>query len=294
MGISFAINVLDLIKGVWGFIKKMNKKEEESSSTPNEPMPSEEEIRQEYRKRIEEQIKILSGKNKTLHSLAIRELERIAENPDMNQELKQYICESLCQYLSKHPDSRPAFDALFKKDRIFVAMEKEIKNAKFVKLNLSEFHTIENVNFINCSFSDCHFHEIHFRNCNMHGGEIRKCDFKDGIKFDECFFKDIHIDNSYFRHVFFRGLSVRGGKLSSSVFLRSELFGASFINIDVENMAFHFCKFQMEDFNHCQMTNVKFKYKNNEAERLDMMQKYLSHMGYQPCIERSSMTLIVG
>ena len=294
MGISFAINVLDLIKGVWGFIKKMNKKEDESSSTPNEPMPSEEEIRQEYRKRIEEQIKILSGKNKTLHSLAIRELERIAENPDLSQELKPFICDSLCQYLSKHPDSRPAFNALFKRERVFVAMEKEIKDAKFIKLKLSSSHTIENVNFVNCSFFDCHFHEIHFRNCNIHGGVLHECNFKDGIKFDECFFKDVHIDASYFRHVILRNLSFREGKLSSSVILRSELLGASFINVDMKNMTFQTCNFQMELFGQCQITNVKFKFKDNEVERLELMRDHLSHMGYQPCVERSSMTLIVG
>lgn len=293
MDISFAINVVDIVKGIWYIIKKKNEKEGGASSTSNEPMPTEEEILQAQRKRLEEQIMLLSDPNKFLHYLAIRELERMAANPDMNQELKQYICDTLCQYLSTHPDSRPAFNALFKRGRIFVEMDKEIKDAKFIKLKLSSSHTIENVKFSNCTFDDCHFHEIHFRNCNMHGGVLHECNFKDGIKFDECFFKDVHIDNSYFRHVFFRGLSVRGGKLSSSVFLRSELFGASFINIDVENMAFHFCKFQMEEFRHCQMTNVKFKYKNNEAERLDTMQKYLSHMGYQPCVERNSMTLIV-
>lgn len=293
MGISFAINVLDLAKGIWNFIKN-NKKEEKPSPTPIVPMPSEEEIRQEYRKRIEEQIKILSGKNKTLHSLAIRELERIAENPDMNQELKQYICESLCQYLSKHPDSRPAFDALFKRERVFVAMEKKIKDAKFVKLKLSSSHTIENVDFVNCTFNNCHFHKNHFRNCNMHGGEIRKCDFKDGIKFDECFFKDVHIDNSYFRHVFFRGLSVQGGRMSSSVLLRSELHGASFINVEMENVTFQLCNFKMEDFRQCLMNKVYFEFRHSEQKELETMREYLSHMRYQPCVERNSMTLIVG
>jgi len=226
--------------------------------------------------------------------LAIRDLEQMAGNPDMNQELKQVICESLCLYLSKHPDSHSAFKALFKKDCPLVAKEKKIENAKFDKLRLSSSYTIENVNFVNCKFYNCHFHEIHFQKCNMHGGEFCECDFKDEIKFSECFFNDIHIDNSYFRHVFFTGLNVRGGKLSSSVFLRSALHGVSFINVDMENMVFQLCKFQMEDFSRCQMTNVKFKFENDEAKRLEMMQEYLSHMGYHPCVERSSMTLITG
>lgn len=288
MGISFAINVLDLIKGILNIIKKSIHKEEESYV----PMPSEEEIRQEKRKRLEEQIKILNGKNKDLHYLAIRELEQMVENLDIDQELQKYICDCLCQYLSKHPDSRPAFNALFKKDRIFVAMEKEIKDAEFVKLKLGSSYSMEHVNFLNCTFYDCHFHKIHFRNCNMHGGEIRNCDFKDEIKFSECFFKDVHIDDSYFRHVIFRNLSFREGKLSSSVILRSELLGASFINVDMKDLTFQICNFQMELFGQCQMTNVKFKYKNNEVERLEMMQEYLSNMGYRPCVERSSMTLI--
>lgn len=294
MDISFSINVLDLIKKIWNFLKKIIKMEEDSSPTPIVPVPSEEEIRQEHRKRIEEQIKKLNGKNKNLHSLAIRELERMAGNPEMNQELKQFICESLCQYLSKHPDSHTAFDALFKRGKIFVGMDKEIKDANFIKLKLSSSHTIENVNFSNCTFDDCHFHKNHFRNCNMHGGVLHECNFKDGIKFDECFFHDVQIDNSYFRHVLFRGLSVRGGKISLSTLLRSELHGASFINMDMENLGFHFCVFEKEDFSRCQMSNVKFKYKNSETERLEMMRKYLLHMGYQPCVERSSMTLITG
>ena len=292
MGISFAINVLDLAKGIWNFIKN-NKKEEKPSPTPIVPMPSEEEMRQEFRKRIEEQIKILSGKNKTLHSLAIRELERIAENPDMNQELKQYICESFCQYLSKHPDSRPAFDALFKRDRIFVAMEKEIKGAKFIKLKLSSSHTIENVNFLNCEFHDCHFHNIHFRNFNMHGGVIRKSDFKDEIKFSDSFFKDVRIDNSYFRHAIFSNLAVREGKMFSSVILRSELRGVSFIDVEMENMAFQLCKFKMEDFSRCLMNKVYFEFRHSEQKELELMLEYLIHMGYHPCVERGSMTLIV-
>lgn len=295
MGISFAINVLDLIKGAWNFIKKMKKEEEEKPSPmPNEPMPSEEDIRQEQRKRLEEQINILSGKNKKLHSLAIRELTRLAENPDFCQELKKSICESLCQYLSKHPDSRLAFDALFRRGGILISLMKEIKDANFVKLNLSRFHTIENVNFVNCKFYDCHFNKIHFRRFNIHGGEIRKCDFKDEIKFSESFFKDVHIDDSYFRHVFFTSLDVRGGKFSSSVFLRSELYGASFINVEMENMVFQICKFKMEDFSQCQMSNVYFKFKYSEAGNLERMQKYLSDTGYHPCVERSSMTLITG
>lgn len=288
MGISFDISVIDVIKYFWTFIRKWITQRKEPS-----PTPSDEEIQEEYRKRLEEQIRILSGKNKNLHSLAIRELERMARNPSLDEELKQFICGSLCQYLSKHPDSRPAFNALFKRDGLFGIMEKEINDVKFDKLNLGSSHEIENVNFVNCKFYNCHFHKIHFRNCNVHGGEFRECDFKDGIKFDECFFKDVHIDDSYFRHVLFRGLSVRDGKLSSSVILRSELLGASFINIDIEDMAFHFCKFQMEDFSQCQMTNVRFKYKNNEAERLEIMKEYLYNMGYHPCVERSSMTLTV-
>lgn len=290
MGISFAINVLDLIKGILNIIKKTIHKEEESYV----PMPSEEEIRQEKRKRLEEQIKILNGKNKDLHYLAIRELEQMVENLDIDQELQKYICDCLCQYLSKHPDSRPAFNALFKKDRIFVAMEKEIKDAEFVKLKLGSSYSMEHVNFLNCTFYDCHFHKIHFRNCNMHGGEIRNCDFKDEIKFSECFFKDVHIYDSYFRHVFFTSLDVRGGKLLSSVFLRSALHGVSFTNVDMENTAFQLCKFQLENFSQCQMNKVYFKFRYSEKEELEIMQKYLLHMGHHPCVERSSMTLITG
>lgn len=295
MEISFAINVLDLIKGAWCFIKNMYKKEEEKpSSTPNEHMHSEEETRQEQRKSVEKQIMLLSCKNKNLHSLAIRELERIAENPDLREKQKLFICESLCQYLSKHPNSRPAFDALFKRGSIFVSLKKEIKDTNFVKLNLSRFHTIENVNFVNCKFYDCHFHKIHFRNFNMHGGEIHKCDFKDEIRFSECFFKDVHIDDSKFKHVFFTSLNVRGGKFSSSVILRSEFYGVSFINVEMENMAFQFCYFEMEDFSQCQMSDVYFKFKDSEAGNLERMQKYLSYKGYHPCVEQSSMTLITG
>lgn len=293
MGISFAINVLDLIKGIWYIIKKKNEKEEESSSTSNYLMRTEEEIQQAQRKRLEEQIMLLSDTNKFLHYLAIREMERMAENPDMNQELRQYICDILCQYLSKHPDSRPAFNALFKRGRFFVGMNKEIKDAKFVKLKLSYSHSIENVNFSNCTFDDCHFHEIHFRNCNMHGGVLHECNFKDEIKFDNCFFHNVHIDNSYFRHVFFAGLNVQGGKISSSTLLRSELQGTSFINVEMENMAFQICKFKMEDFSRCQMSNVYFKFKYSEAGNLEGMKESLSHMGYHPCVERSSMTIIV-
>ena len=279
MGISFAINVLDLIKDIWNFIKKICKNEEE--------------IQQEQRKRVEEQIKILNGKNKNLHSLAIRELERMAANPEMNQELKQYICEFLCQYLSEHSDSRHAFNALFKKNRIFVAMVKEIKNAKFFNIKLSSSHTIENVDFVNCTFNNCHFHKNHFRNLNMHGGEFRECNFKDGIKFDECFFKDVHIDNSNFKHAVFRNQTIRGGRISSSVILRSELNGVSFIDVEMENMTFQLCNFKMEDFSRCLMNKVYFEFKHSKQKELEMMQAYLIHMGYHPCVERSSMTLIV-
>lgn len=128
MGISFAINILDLIRGIWNFINKTNKKEEDlPSPTPNEPTPTEEEIRQEQRKKLQEQIKILSGKNKNLHSLAIRDLERMAEDPQLNQELKQFICDSFCQYLSIHPDSHPALNALFKKKQHFCFVAKRNK-----------------------------------------------------------------------------------------------------------------------------------------------------------------------
>ncbi len=294
MGISFTINVLDLIKRIWDYVKILiDDLEENPIPASVDPTPSEEEIREKQRNNLEEQIRILSSKNKNLHPLAIRDFERMAANPDVNQELKQYICDTLCQYLSKHPDSRPAFNALFKKEHVFVAMEKEIKGAKFIKLKLSSSHTIENVNFLNCEFHDCHFHNIHFRNFNMHGGVICKCYFKDEIKFSDSFFKDVRIDNSYFRHAIFSNLAVREGKMFSSVFLRSELRGVSFIDVEMENITFQLCNFKMEDFCRCLMNKVYFEFSHSKQKELDMMMEYFIHTGYHPCVDRSSMTLIV-
>lgn len=181
-----------------------------------------------------------------------------------------------------------------KKNSIFASLQKEIKGVKFIKLKLSSSHTIENVDFVNCEFYDCHFHKIHFRNCKMHGVKIHECYFKDGIMFMGCFFNDVHIDNSYFRHVRFNDFQVRDGMFISTVFLRSELQNVSFVNVNMDEIAFQLCNFQREDFCQCHMNKVYFEFRHSEQKELELMQEYLSHMGYHPCVERSSMTLITG
>ncbi|MBO7100340.1 MAG: pentapeptide repeat-containing protein [Bacteroidaceae bacterium] len=244
--------------------------------------------------RLNDLLQRLNGNNTYLQHVAIVELLNMARKKELDKKIRELLCESLCHYLSSHSDCRMVINALFGKDSPFASMQKIIKGVDFVEQKLSGAYIVENVKFDECNFFRCCFHNTHFRNCSIIGGIISGCDYKDDIKLYNCHIKDVQMDNLYFRHTDFHSITIQGGKLSSSTFLRSELRDFTFLDIDMGDIIFEICKFQREGFTQCQMNNVKFKYKNSEERHLRNMQEALIHQGYQPCAELSSMTLVVG
>lgn len=242
---------------------------------------------------LEKFIKVLNGSESNLHRLAIMELCRISSQEEENAELRNVICDCLCQYLSSHSESQSAFNALFKKGSVFNHVKKEIRDANFNKLKLIRFYTIENVSFVNCRFNNCFFNKIHFRNCNVSGGEIRGCTFRDNNKISECNFKDTIMDGLYLRYTQFTDVKVRGGRFSSSTVSRSNFRGVSLFEMNFENLTFQICAFREYDFSNVKMKDVKFVFKKSNSISIKDMLEYLCHMGYKPSIEYDSGSIAV-
>lgn len=279
MDILNLINLLDWGRKVWNIIKRK--------------CPTPEKRRKELIRKVNKNIKILRDVDLGLQCMAIKELEQLTKDKYIDESLKEIICISLCQYLSVNPKSSLAFDVLFKRGRVFVTMQKEIKDTNFVELKLSGSYKIENVRFENCDFVGCCFHNIQFMNCYFTGGKITGCDFKDDIKWRRCHFRNVQMDNLYFRHTIFNFVTIHGGTFMSSTILRSDLNDFTILHSEMNNIVFEICKFQMEGFFLCQMNKVRFKFKNSENDALENMQEHLVNIGCYPFVERSSMTITV-
>ena len=250
-------------------------------------------LRDNELEKLEKYVRTLNTKNTIQHHVAIWELQRMANNNLEWHELHEKICDILCQYLSNHPDSHSAINALFKKESVFNEMKKEIHNAKFNKVKLGRSYSVNNARFSNCKFIGCHFNKMQFRHCIVSGGVFDDCIFKDGIKISGCKLIGVDMNKMYFRHAQFADLSVRGGIMSSYTASRSEFRGVSFIDMKWHDFLFQTCEFQNYDFYHVKMNDVKFEFMKSNTGSFKDMFEYLCHIGYKPSIECDTGTIVV-